>query len=57
MSAGLDDEVNFASLLRDPLIRLAMDADGVTEQDMIAVMNQLRRSLKAREGDMRSVKP
>jgi hypothetical protein len=48
---------NIASLLRDPLIRLVMNSDGVTEQDMIAVMNQLRRSLKAREGDMRSVKP
>jgi hypothetical protein len=57
MSAGLDDGAEFASLLRDPLIRLVMNSDGVTEQDMIAVMNQLRRSLKAREGDMRSVKP
>jgi hypothetical protein len=56
MSAGLDDEVSIANLLRDPLIRLVMKSDGVTEQDMIAVMDQLRRSLKAREGDMRSVK-
>jgi hypothetical protein len=36
------------SLLRDPLIRLVMQSDGVTEQAMIAVIDQLRRSLAAR---------
>ena len=44
------DEAGFDSLLRDPLIRLVMKSDGVTEQKMIAVMDQLRRSLAAREG-------
>ena len=37
MCAGSDDRLQFASLLRDPLIRLVMDSDGVTEQEMIAV--------------------
>ena len=49
-----DDRLQFASMLRDPLIRLVMDSDGVTEQEMIAVMDQLLRDLTAREGRMRS---
>jgi len=43
------DDAALARLLRDPLIRLVMDSDGVTEQAMIALMRQLRRSLAARE--------
>ena len=42
--------MRFPDLLRDPLIRLVMESDGVTEQEMIAVMDQLRRALAAREG-------
>jgi hypothetical protein len=45
------DEVGFDSLLRDPLIRLVMKSDGVTEQEMIAVMEHLRCALAAREGN------
>jgi hypothetical protein len=45
---GLKDDEALNSLLRDPLIRLAMQSDGVTEQAMIAVIEQLRRSLAAR---------
>ena len=54
MCAGSDDEMWFTGLLRDPLIRLVMRSDGVTEQEMIAVMDQLRRSLAARDDRMRS---
>lgn len=41
-----------ARLLRDPLIRLVMDSDNVTEEAMIALIQQLRRSLAAREADV-----
>jgi hypothetical protein len=47
-----DDEAGFCSLLRDPLIRLVMDSDGVTEQAMIALVEQVRWSLAARERQM-----
>jgi hypothetical protein len=50
-----DHEERVATLLRDPLIRLVMISDGVTEQAMIAVMEQLRQSLAARQGQMPSV--
>jgi hypothetical protein len=43
------DKVKFPDLLRDPLIRLVMKSDGVTEQEMIALMDQLRRAQAARE--------
>ena len=46
---GSDDGMKFPDLLRDPLIRLVMKSDGVTEQDMLAVMDQLRRDLAERE--------
>jgi hypothetical protein len=49
MCAGTDDEARLTDPLRDPLIRLVMESDGVTEQEMIAVMDQLRRALAARE--------
>jgi hypothetical protein len=49
MYAGTDDKLKFPDLLRDPLIRLVMESDGVTKQEMIAVMHQLRRALAARE--------
>jgi hypothetical protein len=45
---GLNDDEGLNSLLRDPLIRLVMQSDGVTEQAMIAVVDQLRRSMAAR---------
>ena len=54
MHAGSDHEATFLSLLRDPLVRLVMESDGVTEQEMIAVMDQLRRSLAARYDRMPS---
>lgn len=39
----------FASLLHDPLIRLVMASDGVTEDAMIDLMTQVRQSIAARE--------
>jgi DNA invertase Pin-like site-specific DNA recombinase len=48
--------MRFPDLLRDPLIRLVMESDGVTEQEMIALMDQLRRALAARERRIRSVR-
>jgi hypothetical protein len=40
---GCDD------LLRDPLIRLIMDSDGVTMEAMIGVMQKLRQALASRD--------
>jgi hypothetical protein len=34
--------------LKDPLIRLVMRSDGVTEEAMLALLMQIRRSLMAR---------
>jgi hypothetical protein len=53
--AGSGNEAGLNSLLRDPLIRLVMDSDGVTEQAMIALVEQVRRSLAARERQMSPV--
>ena len=50
---GLNDDEGLNGLLRDPLIRLVMQSDGVTEQAMIAVIEQLRRSLAARVASAR----
>jgi len=38
-----------ADLLQDPLTRLVMDADGVTESAMIALVDKIRRTLQERE--------
>ncbi len=55
MRAGSDAEFGLANLMRDPLIRLVMKSDGVTEQAMIALMDQVRRSLELRASDVGSV--
>jgi hypothetical protein len=44
------NERSVNELLRDPLIRLVMDSDGVTEQAMIGVLEHLRIALAARQG-------
>ena len=51
MCVGLNDDEGLTGLLRDPLVRLVMQSDGVTEQAMAAVLAQLRRSLAARAKD------
>jgi hypothetical protein len=53
--AGSDAEFGLANLMRDPLIRLVMKSDGVTEQAMMALMDQVRRSLTLRASDVGSV--
>jgi hypothetical protein len=40
--------MTFASLLHDPLIRLVMLSDGVTEDAMVALLSRVRQSLAAR---------
>jgi hypothetical protein len=50
--AGSGYKVASTDLLRDPLIRLVMESDGVTEQAMIALVEQVRLSLAARERPM-----
>jgi hypothetical protein len=46
--ARSDKNVEFTTLLHDPLIRLVMRSDGVTDADMIALINQISESLAAR---------
>ncbi len=41
--------LTFESLLSDPLTRLMMDADGVTVDDFVAVMQVARDAMAARE--------
>jgi len=48
MCEGPEDGLRFPDLQRDPLIRLVMESDGVTEQETNAVMDQLRRLGSAR---------
>ena len=43
MRSESDDNGAFESMLRDPLIRLVMDSDGVTDEAMIALINHLRQ--------------
>jgi hypothetical protein len=54
MCGGSENGLRFPDLLRDPLIRLVMKSDGVTEQEIVAVMDQLHRVLAAREDRGRS---
>jgi hypothetical protein len=43
-----DYDETFANLLHDPLIRLVMQSDGVTEEAMVALLSRVRGSLLAR---------
>ena len=54
MISVTDDDGDLGNLLRDPLTRLVMKSDGVTEETMIALMTELRRTLAARQNRMRS---
>jgi hypothetical protein len=47
--AATDFDACLDHLLRDPLIQLVMASDGVTERDMIALWDQVRRDLAARD--------
>jgi hypothetical protein len=46
--AGSDEELGLVDLMRDPLIRLVMQSDGVTEQAMMALIDQVRDALTER---------
>ena len=46
--------LTFESMLTDPLVRMMMQADGVTVQDMLSVMQVARDAVAARE--MRAVR-
>ena len=48
------NERSVNELLRDPLIRLVMDSDGVTEQAMLGVLEHLRIALAARKQHVRA---
>ncbi len=41
--------LTFESMLTDPLVRMMMQADGVTVQDMLSVMQVARDAVAARE--------
>jgi hypothetical protein len=41
--------LTMAGMLQDPLIRLVMHSDGVSEQDMSNLLNRVKDSLEARE--------
>lgn len=45
--------VSFDDLLQDPLTRLVMASDGVTEEEMIRLFTQLQRCLAARQRETR----
>lgn len=51
---GSDNDGRLASLLRDPLIKLMMKSDGVTEQAVIALIDQVCRSQELFEGYLRT---
>ncbi len=41
--------LNFETLLTDPLIRMVMDADGVTPEALVAPLQAARNAIVARE--------
>jgi hypothetical protein len=41
--------LTFETMLSDPLIRLVMDSDGVTVNELVAVMEVAREAVVARE--------
>lgn len=52
MSAETVGALTFESMLTDPLIRAVMDSDGVTVDDLVAVLEAAQRAIAAREQDM-----
>lgn len=44
-----DEATGFGDLLRDPLIRLVMESDGVSEDEMRRVLDEARRACEARQ--------
>jgi hypothetical protein len=52
VSAETVGALTFESMLTDPLIRAVMDSDGVTVDDLVAVLEAAQRAIAAREQDM-----
>jgi hypothetical protein len=48
MSTKAASGSDFIDLARDPLVRLVMASDGVTEADFVAVMETAQRAVDAR---------
>jgi hypothetical protein len=51
VSAETVGALTFESMLTDPLIRAVMDSDGVTVDDLVAVLEAAQRAIAAREQD------
>jgi hypothetical protein len=51
VSAEIVGALTFESMLTDPLIRAVMDSDGVTVDDLVAVLEAAQRAIAAREQD------
>ena len=49
MCAGSGYGERIGSILQDPLVRLAMQSDGVSEQEMSRLLHEVCLSLAARE--------
>jgi hypothetical protein len=49
VSAETLGALTFESMLTDPLIRAVMDSDGVTVDDLVAVLEAAQRAVEARE--------
>ena len=47
-----DERLTLGTLLEDPMIRLVMASDGVSEQEMRSLMLRMRRVLSARSTRM-----
>jgi hypothetical protein len=48
MSTEAIRRFDFADLTRDPLVRLVMESDGVTEADLVALLTTAKRAVDAR---------
>lgn len=42
-----------SDVVDDPLIRLVMASDGVSERDLVGLMVRVRRAIRTQEGDAR----
>ncbi|MBS0559033.1 MAG: hypothetical protein JSR21_03160 [Proteobacteria bacterium] len=48
MLTDTDGLASFADLARDPLVRLVMASDGVTEDELVSVLQTAQRAVAAR---------
>ena len=50
MTHDIGTGCSLGALVHDPLIRLVMASDGVSERDLLGLMIRVRRAIRAREG-------